>query len=403
MATGNWWASAPSVPEDINDNVDAGSPLTSDPTANYATGDYNDVNSPCAMLPVVDFPPLVCPSASMSSTTDTDDCPSTLADFGIVLEGTWSPFESIDILEAARNTGAALLAAGVTADNAVEAFRVVMEGKNEVNEWRQIRLYRSALSGVYCDTTSLSDGEYSASIACHPNVAITQYTIVHEFGHVFDGHTGGAFRELVEDPDREASSNRLNNLNGELVFGVRGYLLIGGAELDWQRSDIDFDNGWGSAALWNEQSYWGPYEVLNTLPTPSISQRLIPKIGPCGAGQPIPTAISTYATPDASPFNFQQNPCTYPDWEATLGLTLETYEAAGDMFLNWVYWKNYGPPSLMPIGIPTPSGFGDTFWRVDQSYNNCYPTGCSDSGLSGQARGSWMDQVMNALFDDFGW
>jgi hypothetical protein len=324
----------------------------------------------------------------------------TLTDFGIDLEGNWLTEERSEILTGAFETGTALHAHGAGTD-VVEAFRIVMEGKDELDNWRKIRIYRSSsLGGVYCDTTSLPTGEYSASIACHPDVAMTQYTTVHEFGHVFDGRTNSELRLLVEAPD--PLTLQLRNMSNEFVMGKRSYNLLGsGLTSDWQRSDIDTDNGWGSAALWNEQSYWGPYTVASGA-TPTLEPRYIPDIGRCGEGAPVPTpGGSTYPTPDAPPFPFQQNPCTYPDWEASPGTVLEMYEATADMFLNWVYWKNYGPPSYPPIGTPTPSGFGNYTWRS----SGCYPDGCLESNPadSGNTRGNWMNGVMTTLFDDFDW
>jgi hypothetical protein len=33
----------------------------------------------------------------------------------------------------------------------------------------------------------------------------------------------------------------------------------------------------------------------------------------------------------------------------------------------------------------------------------CYPDGCPDPGLSGQARSTWMNQTMRDLFNEFNW
>lgn len=74
-----------------------------------------------------------------------------------------------------------------------------------------------------------------------------------------------------------------------------------------------------------------------------------------------------------------------------LGGIVEVEEAAADMFLNWVYWKNYG------------TAFLDTLWRFDRSNGNCYPNGCTDPHGSGQARAEWMDQAMTTLFVAFDW
>jgi hypothetical protein len=73
----------------------------------------------------------------------------------------------------------------------------------------------------------------------------------------------------------------------------------------------------------------------------------------------------------------------------TVGGITEVEEAAADMFLNWVYWENYGDSAA----------FMDQLWRS----SSCYPNGCNDPGASGRARSEWMDETMTALFTEFGW
>jgi hypothetical protein len=198
------------------------------------------------------------------------------------------------------------------------------------------------------------------------------------------------YREMIELP-YGVSGGPLRDFHPtpQFVMGRRSYPIAIGPTPDWQRSDVVVDNGWGSAALWDQTSY-SVYE-FPTPPPPAPTQfpLRVPRIGPCGEGAP------TYFTPaPGTPFPFQQNPCTFPDWEAPdpmLGGIVEVEEAAADMFLNWVYWKNYG------------TAFLDTLWRFDRSNGNCYPNGCTDPHGSGQARAEWMDQTMTTLFIAFGW
>src|SRR5690606_14248776 len=136
-----------------------------------------------------------------------------------------------------------------------------------------------------------------------------------------------------------------------------------GLVIDWQRSDIDTDNGWGSAGLW-DQSYYGPCALQPPLvsagtPTPTPQPRYIPRLGPCGEGAPTPQPLAP-----GNPFPFQQTPCTFPSWllpSGSLGRVVEVEEAAADMFLNWVYWKNYGDETA----------FRDRLWRFSGGMN-CY-------------------------------
>jgi hypothetical protein len=313
----------------------------------------------------------------------------TLADYGIILEGAWSTGEKDEILIAAIKTGNALSTHGSTSTG-VAAFREVLQGTNSNGQQRKIKFSRIINDSPVCITAKTPDGvEFSANIQCRNGVVMNQYTAVHEFGHVLIGRTttGGisSYLTMIQDPDGANSGlNRLEDLSGQFVMGIKGYTLLTGSVIDWQRSDIDKDNGWGSAALWDTVSYYGPYQLdpppvgLGT-PTPIPQNRYIPQIGPCGEGAP------PQPTPMAAPFIFQQNPCTFPSWLQVPGSTgnmTELEEGAADMFLNWVY-----------------NSFNNTLWRS----NNCYSNGCNDNGLSGQSRQQWMETVMSQLFLEFGW
>jgi len=173
-------------------------------------------------------------------------------------------------------------------------------------------------------------------------------------------------------------------LRPQIVMGYRTYNLAVGLRSDWQRSDVVIDNGWGSAALWDQTSYSIFQFDSPPPPTPTSYPVQIPRIGPCGDGAP------TYFTPPpGTPFPFQQNPCTFASWEAisSLGNIAEIEEAATDMFLNWVFWKTQG------------SAFFDVIWRS----SSCYPNGCQDVGLSGLVRSEWMNSTVTTLFNQFGW
>lgn len=45
-AQNNYWSAPPQVPADVSEGVDMSLPLASDPTANYAIGDYYNLTSP---------------------------------------------------------------------------------------------------------------------------------------------------------------------------------------------------------------------------------------------------------------------------------------------------------------------------------------------------------------------
>jgi hypothetical protein len=349
----NWWdGSVPQVPDDVSSGVDAD------------------------------------PDADRNHTID-KEC-LTLEDFGIVWEGDWLTGELEQILIGAIETGKALYAHGVTADSLVEAFRIVMEGVNGT-EYRQIRFIKDSLSGTYCTTTPNPTSDFSAYITCDDGVDMTQYTTVHEFGHVFVGRTTvsgtSVFLTNVEYPNG-TSGGALQDLDVDPnhVMGHRGYVLAIDNQDDWQRSDVIIDNGWGSAGLWDETSYFIYSFPSPPPPTPTRFPLRVPKIGPCGPGSPTLPVIND------DPFNFQQNPCTFPNWEAVnpTGPLTEIEEGAADMFLNWVYWKNYG----------NSVAFQNQLWRS----STCYPSGCNDSaGMSGDVRSDWMDNTISDLFIQFNW
>jgi hypothetical protein len=310
----------------------------------------------------------------------------TLQDFGIVLEGNWTTAEQTGILTAATEAGKALSSHGAAA-TPVEAFREVLQGRNGT-QWRQIRFSRIDVAGTYCTTIKNPSADFSANIQCDIDLIMTQYTAVHEFGHVFVGRTtvSGVSRYLSITENPGGANVPLRDSASKFVMGYRGYVLAIGTRTDWQRSDVITDNGWGSAALWDQISYY-TYNFPNPpAPTPTPLPLSVPRIGPCGPGAPAGLPVI-----NQNPYPFQQNPCTFPNWETTdpAGAITEIEEAAADMFLNWVYRKNSSAPP----------GFIDNLWRS----STCYPNGCADSGLSGQARTTWMNQKMTDLFTEFGW
>jgi hypothetical protein len=323
-------------------------------------------------------PPTPVPTSTMP--------PLTLDDFGIFLEDTWSPDERAEILRAAWETGRALSAHGAAA-TPVEAFREVLQGVNDRGIQRILRFNRIDNDLPVCITSKTEDNpDYSASIGCDPSVIMNQYTAVHEFGHVLVGRTTVAgessFLSKVENPN----GNILTDFSPTptFVMGPRGYNLVRGQSQDWQRSNVVSDNGWGSAGLWDQTSI-ATYQFPTTTPGTQPAPLVVPQIGPCGPGAPpLPVAAGT-------PFPFQQNPCTFADWEEVddVGTITEIEEAAADMFLNWVYWKNYGDSV----------SFRNYRWRS----STCYPDGCPDTGQSGQARSNWMNQTMAELFIEFNW
>jgi hypothetical protein len=308
------------------------------------------------------------PTCEMDPTT-------TLSDFGIVLENSWTAAEQSEILLGTRQTGRALCLHGAGAGDVVTAFRTVLQGERSGGGWRVIRFTRSSSGGVYCTTNNTPDNpDQSASIDCDTGVQMSQYTTVHEYGHVFVSRTSSGsvtYFGRVENP--EGANQPLRDYQNQFVTGPRGWFdENNNPQTDWQRSDRITDNGWGSAAL-------------------------IP--GPCD-GSIIP--------PPGAPFPFQQNPCEVDSWLYSPGSPVriaEVEEAAADMFLNWVYRM-----TTYDYTTNTWEGFLNALWRNHESPPNsgiilqCYPDGCSDEmGYPGDSRFEWMWNVLDELFAAYGW
>lgn len=351
---------------------------------------------------------VVTPTASPSNCDITPDMD--LAAFGLSYSGTWASDEIAAMLLAAHNTGRALCLHGVGNGDVVLAFRTVLQGQESNGPWRTIAIERSA-GETYCRTNKQpTDPTMSAIVLCNPAVLLSQYTLVHEFGHVLVARTGGLYLDALDIPV-------IRDANGQPVFGGRTLTLYSGDSMsDWQRSDHDTDNGWGSAAQFDPDS--DNYAVFRSLdfvptsvpnptegppPTGAPRYHYIPVIGPCD-GSPLVTPTGTppvtstppaFLLPPGTAYPFQQNPCTFPNiYGSEVLIATELEEAGADLFLNWVYWR----------GTSGASGFQNTRWRTaGYSPNQCWPAGCPDAGASGDARANWMGNTLTAIFTQLGW
>lgn len=230
-----------------------------------------------------------------------------------------------------------------------------------------------------------------ATIDCGDQKPLNEYTIVHELGHVFQHRTTQivdpgnpqahpcysastttqSINGCMERPVPNAQNDSLGFGDAEFVMGVRSlYLTHTQVSSILQQFGIEEEEL--SADDFTYQAWFAPNDLTEYHRTPADWLRGVrgwgsaaPTIGPCDEATP----------PNFIPTNFQQNPCVFYKWlQIALGIdeedpilttlgTIEYEEALAEMFLNWVYWKNYGPPPLVPTGTPTPSGFGDIRWR----------------------------------------
>jgi hypothetical protein len=340
-AQGSWWASAPQFPDDVSGGINTGMQLLNDPTAAYAIGDYYNQSSPCRMIPASDI------------------VAQELAYYGVTTSGNWSDDELHAIVSAVRRTAQAL---GQWPDeyHPVATFNTILSNTG-------IQFVRTSSSENNCITNKNAT---PITITCRGNVVINEYLIVHELGHVFVGKTSSGsvtFFGRVENPD--PANQFLRDGNNVFVMGPRGWIVGGDTYNDWQRSNRNTDNGWGSAAL-------------------------VP--GPCDG---------SITPPPGVPFPFQQNPCEIDTWLYTPGSTIriaEVEEAAADMFLNLVY------RATTDNGMSW-EGFQNKLWRDHESPQGsgiivqCYLNGCNDPGNSGDTRVIWMSDLISELFTEYGW
>jgi hypothetical protein len=194
------------------------------------------------------------------------------------------------------------------------------------------------------------------------SLAITEYLITHELGHVFDNQAARgdrrALREYIADTRLDAEPTQIGTHTvGAIVDSFTPPGLVMGNVLQCNNAWLRGERGWGS--------------------------------GPGSNYDP----LSDFCTPRTQVFtDFQQNPAPYTAAEQA------NDESAADMFLNWVYRK-------LALG-----GFLNRDWRphvtdpISGTSCNQIPQGC-DATLSapGDARFSWMQTVMNEIFVARGW
>ena len=271
-AANNYWLTIPQRPRDIANAVIDSPRLTINPIG-------TTICTPHPAVPLPNVPPPTSIPTMTPLPTQTPSVP-TLADYGVALvEPTdWNPTETDALLNAFLRVGQALQSqyGGISPQ---EAFTRVMYGSGR----SQIQLIRSS-SIAYCLTDNNVSPPLQSTITCNPSLIITEYTIVHELGHVFVGRTGGHY---TTDPNATPTNTPtyfyLNNFatvvdhNAMIVYGYSP------STNSWDRRD----RGWGSSS---------------------------------------PLISSNQAC------DFQQNPLK------EVGITSdEVDEGAADMFLNWVY------------------------------------------------------------------
>ncbi len=300
-----------------------------------------------------------------------------LGQYNVVLDDpeNWTPDEQLILLTGVENVA---LAWQVWSDEAYssaqEAFKAIMlfETTNTIAFQRR--------DGNTCATNPLnpeeSDGKI-ASIACGDDINLTEYTAVHELGHVFSHRTGSDFRALLGSPAPLVANRQIVDNVDVFVFGVRGKFFASNSIPSNVRPDALIaapspqDPGRVRVADWQRGARgWGTSAAAP---------------GPCdGSSAPTP------------PNDFQQNPCLVTDYVQGITQTqtvTEQEEAAADSFLNWVYRV------ITQESDADPDWSG--FWNTDWEDQNCTTIDC-DLGLPGDARFIWMNCAIEALSNKYG-
>jgi len=410
-ARNTWWATPSVTAQTNNNNVNTTSQLTSDPGV-CATNppptlppNPNPVLTPTPVAVSTSTPtstPIGCADALQVEGLNTTFCqgaptptrtptptstPQSIScqySIQILNVGTasWSQNELEALASGIDETAQALtLEAGLTAGcqgDQDEVFNRVFVSGDTIPEIRFIRANEANDSVTvpgfsvpflvdqgYCKTFNGTGNQVTQNpapriIICNGflldnnnNGEASEYTIVHELGHIFDNR--GARN------NGRSISARLG-LNGGLtrnILDCNDFVILGQTESEsWTRGE----RGWGS----------GPSKTPQN---------------------------TAYISP------FQQNPRFVNGLDAD-----EIYEAAADMFLNWVYRKNtYQAPQtdICSISITTGgnwSGFLNLSWvQLTQEVGLPPLLGTVDVSHPGDKRWAWMNSVVASVFIQQDW
>jgi hypothetical protein len=208
----------------------------------------------------------------------------------------------------------------------------------------------------------------------NPNLIVTEYTVVHELGHIFDNRSQTNSQPGVSVAMGLTSGGVvIQDCTSALirVFGEYDPLVSQNPDPYWTRGE----GGWGSGPSFRRTT-------ATPVPPPAPTATLLP-------------LLTTYQQNARFDFRAKTND--------------EIYEAAADMFLNWVYRSNtdanYPPPAFTnacPSPLPTPNptltwnGFQNREWRGQIS--NSPTVGNLDTGLSGNVRYYWMHSTVLQIF-----
>jgi predicted outer membrane repeat protein len=347
-AEGNWWPTWAANPP----------PVSTVPSTDTIFG--FTVTSVAAADPITN------PATCQKPRTQTPTVEEELSDYRVALSGTWSTADKDQIRIGVRNAALALAIQSRRAP--IDAFNTII-----IRPDNELKLVKSTVAAggqpfAYCTTNIYIQ---PIIISCfYNNLAITEYTMVHELGHVFNfrSRQNGkkSFFEYIDDTNKGTDYIQ----DSQRKLPVMGRFISPGGSADWRRGT----RGWGTG-------------------------------------------------PDTSITSFQQHPPSVTQF-LNDDRNTQVDETSADMFLNWVY--RISDPNL-PISSPTSlTGFRNISWSpaadsdLQVGANVCNSQfnqqiqgiGCPDSRNPGNARFDWMNDndsntplvgKMSLIFTDQGW
>jgi len=398
LAPGNWWNLVGEPPRTLYTiNSIAGDVNTSNPASGMIS--ESTCSLPSNIIPVL---PTATPTPTLTPTsiplpTVTSPPPPTLSDYNIYVidqnGSSYTPLQTI-IYQAVNRVGQALLTKSSIGTN-LDVYGVMTFRRVMVNDMSYLTsdtadpvialVFYPQRPTIDCQTYNVGGNPanisnipleirnaitanptysgriHQAVIGCSTGVILSEYTVVHELGHVFDGmSTGGQLTDRVRDTGNSGMAiedtayfsaqpypSAKQGTDGKR-FVVMGSVNLVGVGPAWIRGN----RGWGSS-------------------TPLS-----------------PSQIT----------NFQQHYLPPPPYSNLVEARRET---AADMFLNWVYRTI--DPNGRPIVEIAPgnwNGFLNQSWSADDPrWGECDTTaGCIDYSYPGNARFKWIDDRMTEFF-----
>jgi len=374
------------------------------------------------MLPVVDFPPLVCPEGAPANGVGIDNVPpdcqididtptptpsATATDTAYKIRfsnelsltaSSWTVSEIAQIEAAVQNVGEALQIQ-LSASSPQDAFNRVMVN-NDLPEY--VYFYRADGSSATVNIQYLPDGPSVQTVqvtigGCQtfnslPRVVVCnwgdqagqyasfpEHAIVHGLGHVFTNRS--RYTPTPPPPPDPTPTPNVNERDRGLLFAAIQNTQTGGCSISFNVPSL-FQSTQFPSECKRILDLRGTSGLIMGLDSDNEWQR-----GKRGWG----------SGPDSIFMEFQQHPQgVFPNDFIPANVDIGIDETAADMFLNWVYRRRSNNPPSYQENIPGAwQGFRNTSWSVNPAID--------DDNYPGDARFEWMNIVMGRIMFLKGW